>query len=284
VAVIVLLAMVGVGSAVFYLLVFNGAVAAGKMSLQVSTKLQEKLQSVVLLGELTTLPLVNASANASQAITAQIAATNILSSQLYSFDQNIFNSNGGQGILNLLNALNLHINSYLLTTNYPYRNALTLLTTQIVPAFNAFIITTVASYAGTSSAPSRAAVLICLSVTCLGLFAVLWIISLRQSMRRQEVAEILKFVDNDDLEAMRERILRFKETWLDNVDCKQPEEEGDEEEKENPSPPKHLISAFRIRRRKLFHAVWLGGFVVLLILINRQTSAFTDLATNYVAF
>jgi hypothetical protein len=43
-------------------------------------------------------------------------------------------------------------------------------------------------------------------------------------MRRREVAEILKFIDNDDLELMRERALRFKETWLDNVDSKQPEE------------------------------------------------------------
>jgi hypothetical protein len=50
VTIIILLALVGVASAVFYLMAFNGVVSTGSTTLQVSTKLQEKLQSVVLLG------------------------------------------------------------------------------------------------------------------------------------------------------------------------------------------------------------------------------------------
>jgi predicted PurR-regulated permease PerM len=155
---------------------------------------------VVLLGELTTLPFYNSSADASQAITAQINFTNTLSSQLYALDQNIFNSNSGQALLNVLNTLNLYINSYLLTPNYPYRNALTLITNQLVPSFNAFITSTLLNYTSNFSSPaSRTAVLICLAVLCLAFFVLLWIISFRQGMRRREVAEILKFIDNDDL-------------------------------------------------------------------------------------
>lgn len=143
----------------------------------------------MLLGELTTLPFYNPSANASQAITAQINFTNTLSSQLYALDQNIFNSNSGQAILNLLNTLNLYINSYLLTPNYPYRNALSLITNQIVPSFNNFITATLKNYTSNFSSPSsRTAVLICLAVLCLAFFVLLWIISFRQSMRRREVA------------------------------------------------------------------------------------------------
>jgi hypothetical protein len=151
---------------------------------------------VVLLGELTTLPFYNSSADASQAITAQINFTNTLSSQLYALDQNIFNSNSGQAILSLLNTLNLYINSYLLTPNYPYNNALTLITNQLVPSFNAFITTfnafitdTLRNYTSNFSSPaSRTALLICLALLCLAFLVLLWVISFRQGMRRREVA------------------------------------------------------------------------------------------------
>ncbi len=154
------------------------------------------MQSVVLLGELTTLPFYNSSADASQAITAQINFTNTLSSQLYALDQNIFNSNSGQAILSLLNTLNLYINSYLLTPNYPYNNALTLITNQLVPSFNAFITTfnafitnTLRNYTSNFSSPaSRTALLICLALLCLAFLVLLWVISFRQGMRRREVA------------------------------------------------------------------------------------------------
>jgi hypothetical protein len=144
---------------------------------------------VVLLGELTTLPFYNSSADASQAITAQINFTNTLSSQLYALDQNIFNSNSGQAILSLLNTLNLYINSYLLTPNYPYNNALTLITNQLVPSFNAFITNTLRNYTSNFSSPaSRTALLICLALLCLAFLVLLWVISFRQGMRRREVA------------------------------------------------------------------------------------------------
>jgi hypothetical protein len=151
---------------------------------------------VVLLGELTTLPFYNSSADASQAITAQINFTNTLSSQLYALDQNIFNSNSGQAILSLLNTLNLYINSYLPTPNYPYNNALTLITNQLVPSFNAFITTfnafitdTLRNYTSNFSSPaSRTALLICLALLCLAFLVLLWVISFRQGMRRREVA------------------------------------------------------------------------------------------------
>lgn len=150
----------------------------------------------MLLGELTTLPFYNSSADASQAITAQINFTNTLSSQLYALDQNIFNSNSGQAILSLLNTLNLYINSYLLTPNYPYNNALTLITNQLVPSFNAFITTfnafitdTLRNYTSNFSSPaSRTALLICLALLCLAFLVLLWVISFRQGMRRREVA------------------------------------------------------------------------------------------------
>jgi len=143
----------------------------------------------VLLGELTTLPFYNSSADASQAITAQINFTNTLSSQLYALDQNIFNSNSGQAILSLLNTLNLYINSYLLTPNYPYNNALTLITNQLVPSFNAFITDTLRNYTSNFSSPaSRTALLICLALLCLAFLVLLWVISFRQGMRRREVA------------------------------------------------------------------------------------------------
>jgi hypothetical protein len=144
---------------------------------------------VVLLGELTTLPFYNSSADASQAITAQINFTNTLSSQLYALDQNIFNSNSGQAILSLPNTLNLYINSYLLTPNYPYNNALTLITNQLVPSFNAFITNTLRNYTSNFSSPaSRTALLICLALLCLAFLVLLWVISFRQGMRRREVA------------------------------------------------------------------------------------------------
>ena len=143
----------------------------------------------MLLGELTTLPFYNSSADASQAITAQINFTNTLSSQLYALDQNIFNSNSGQAILSLLNTLNLYINSYLLTPNYPYNNALTLITNQLVPSFNAFITDTLRNYTSNFSSPaSRTALLICLALLCLAFLVLLWVISFRQGMRRREVA------------------------------------------------------------------------------------------------
>jgi hypothetical protein len=285
-ALIILLCLVSLSSAVFYLIIFNSTTTSAGIGLQVSTKLQEKMQSVILLGELTTLPLYNPAANASQAISAQITLTNNLSSQLYALDANIFNANGGQSILDLLNTLNLYINSYLLTPNYPYRNALTLLTTQIVPSFYNFIQAVISSYSSNSSTASRAAALICLAVLCFVLFVALWLIDFRQSLRRREVAEILKFLDNEDLEAMRERAVRFKETWLDNVDSKELEEEEDnnELEKESPSPPKHLLNSFRLRRRKIFHGLWLSGFIVLLVLINQQSTKLWNLTSNYVSF
>ena len=112
-----------------------------------------------------------------------------LSSQLYALDQSIFNSNSGQAILSLLNTLNLHINSYLLTPNYPYRNALTLITNQLVPSFNAFITNTLRNYTSNFSSPaSRTALLICLALLCLAFLVLLWVISFRQGMRRREVA------------------------------------------------------------------------------------------------
>jgi hypothetical protein len=44
------------------------------------------------------------------------------------------------------------------------------------------------------------------------------------------------------------------------------------------------LNSFRLRRRKAFHGLWLTGFVVLLVMINGQTSAFYDLSSNYVIF
>lgn len=138
-------------------------------------------------------------------------------------DQNIFNANGGQTILDQLNTLNLYINSYLLTANYPYRNALTLITTKIVPSFNTFIVAVLNSYAAnTATSGTRTVVLVFLAVGCFGLFMGIWAIDFRQALRRSEVTEILKFIENDDLEGMRERTIRFKETWLDNVDSREP--------------------------------------------------------------
>lgn len=50
------------------------------------------------------------------------------------------------------------------------------------------------------------------------------------------------------------------------------------------SPPKHLIPTFRLRRRKAFHFLWLGGLVTFLVVLNKQINDFVTLTSNYVAF
>jgi hypothetical protein len=280
---VALISILALASAIYFLLQFNAIAANAGNSLQVTTKLQEKLQSVILLGELTTLPFYNSSLNVSQAINAQISHTNQISSELYALNQNIFNLNGGQGILDLLNTLNLYMNSYLLNANYSYKTILSLITAKITPNFMAFIQSLIDAYNSASTGFQRNAILICFSVICLGLFVIMWLVDFRQTFRRREIADILKFIDNEDLQVIRDRIVRFKETWLDNVDCKEFEED-EEVVRENISPPKHLINSLRLRRRKVFHFSWIALFIVLLVLINGQIEAFWQLSSNYISF
>lgn len=134
---------------------------------------------------MTTLPFYNSSINVTQSINNQIVFSNSLSSSLYALSQNIFNINGGQTLLDLLNTLNLYINSYLLNTNYSYKNILSLITKSIVPSFQSFIISIVNSYNSSSNSIQRTAVLICLVVICFGLFVIIWLIDFRQTFRRR---------------------------------------------------------------------------------------------------
>lgn len=134
---------------------------------------------------MTTLPFYNSSINVTKSINNQIIFSNSLSSTLYSLNQNIFNINGGQTLLDLLNTLNLYINSYLLNSNYNYKTILSLITKSIVPNFQTFINTMVNSYSSSSNNMQRTAVLICMVVICFGLFVVIWLIDFRQSFRRR---------------------------------------------------------------------------------------------------
>ena len=134
---------------------------------------------------MTTLPFYNSSINVTQSINNQIIFSNSLSSTLYSLNQNIFNINGGQTLLDLLNTLNLYINSYLLNPNYSYKTILSLLTKSIVPNFQSFITSMVSSYSSSSNNIQRTAVMICMVVICFGLFFIIWLIDFRQTFRRR---------------------------------------------------------------------------------------------------
>lgn len=134
---------------------------------------------------MTTLPFYNSSINVTQSINNQIIFSNSLSSTLYSLNQNIFNINGGQTLLDLLNTLNLYINSYLLNSNYNYKTILSLITKSIVPNFQSFITSMVNSYSSSSNNVQRTAVMVCMVVICFGIFVIIWLIDFRQTFRRR---------------------------------------------------------------------------------------------------